>query len=63
MRKVISLVLIAGILPVIATNLSGELVDLAGVLWILSILLFVIAVYMAYKEYMNAQHKTKISNK
>lgn len=50
MRTVIFLILIAGILPKIATNLHGNLTNLSGVLWVISGILFFIAAYKAIKK-------------
>ncbi|MDT0707791.1 hypothetical protein RM577_05705 [Mammaliicoccus sciuri] len=53
MKQVILLLLIAGILPVIATNLEGSLTNLSAVLWGVSILLFIIAAYKVVKKVIN----------
>ena len=50
MRIIIPMILIAGILPIIATNLSGELINFSGILWVISGIIFLIAGYLAYKE-------------
>lgn len=49
MKQIILLILIAGILPVIATNLEGSLTNLSAVLWGVSIFLFIIAAYKVAK--------------
>ena len=49
MKQIILLILIAGILPVIATNLEGSLTNLSAVLWGVSIFLFIIAAYKVVK--------------
>lgn len=50
MKQIILLILIAGILPVIATNLEGSLTNLSAVLWGVSIFLFIIAAYKVVKK-------------
>lgn len=50
MRIIIPMILIAGILPIIATNLSGKLINFSGILWVISGIIFLVAGYLAYKE-------------
>nr|WP_172685298.1 hypothetical protein [Bacillus pumilus] len=49
MKIVVCLTLIAGILPLIATNLLESLGAFAGILWFISGLLFITAGITAYK--------------
>ncbi|QJF24243.1 hypothetical protein [Mammaliicoccus vitulinus] len=56
MRTVIFLILIAGILPMIATNLHGNLTNLSGVLWVISGILFFIAAYKVIKKEEHKQY-------
>ncbi|TDL33181.1 hypothetical protein EVU91_13635 [Macrococcoides bohemicum] len=50
MRLLIPLILIAGIMPLIATNLPPQYDFLSPILWILSGVVFFIAAYIAYKR-------------